>query len=138
MLKKSHSFYEPQLTQHCKNYILVNKVKNFTHFTNFPANMAIVGVRKSICTALNVRLLLYISLRKCCSREVESFYLVGNWIISLRRPALWISYNVLKFFILIEIFGISAIFHHFDTSINSIETLKFLRQFELQRWLNFS
>ena len=28
-----------------------NTAKNLTHFTNFPANMFLVGVRKSICTA---------------------------------------------------------------------------------------
>ena len=33
------------------------------------------------------------------------------------------------FFILIEIFGNWTIFQYFDTSINSIETLKFSRQF---------
>ena len=37
-----------------------------------------------------------------------------------------------KFFILIEIFGNSTIFQHFNTFINSLETLKFSRQFELQ------
>ena len=31
-----------------------------------------------------------------------------------------------------EIFGNAAIFYHFDTSVNSIETLKFSREFGLQ------
>ena len=35
---------------------------------------------------------------------------------------------------LIEIFGNATTFHHFETSINSIETLSFFRQFELQDW----
>ena len=33
---------------------------------------------------------------------------------------------------LIEIFGNATTFHHFETSINSIKTLSFFRQFELQ------
>ena len=40
--------------------------------------------------------------------------------------------NVLKFLILIEIFGNLTIFQYFYTSINSIETLKFSRQFGIQ------
>ena len=33
---------------------------------------------------------------------------------------------------LIEIFGNTTTFHHFEISINSIETLSFFRPFELQ------
>ena len=40
--------------------------------------------------------------------------------------------DVLQFFISIEIFESSTIYQHFDTSIYSIKTLKFSRQFELQ------
>ena len=42
---------------------------------------------------------------------------------------------------LIESFGNSIIFQHFATSINSIEALKYSRQFKVSRvglWLNFS
>ena len=46
-------------------------------------------------------------------------------MISLRRLAVWAMQNVLKYFKLIEIFGNSSIFQHFDTSINSIDVLKF-------------
>ena len=43
---KSHSFYKPCLAQICSR----NQAKNLTHFTNFQANMFLVGVIKSICT----------------------------------------------------------------------------------------
>ena len=66
---------------------------------------------------------MYVSVRKFCSRGVGNFLLVGGWITYLRRLAVWAAENVLKIFILIEIFGNSTIFHHFDTSISSIETL---------------
>ena len=49
--------------------------------------------------------------------------------MSLRQFGVWSSSNVLKFFILIEIFGGSTIFQHFDPSINSIGTLKFSKLF---------
>ena len=51
--------------------------------------------------------------------------------------AVWASENVLKFFILIEIFVASTIFQRFDTSINSIETLKFWTSI-VRLWLNFA
>ena len=40
--------------------------------------------------------------------------------------------NVLQFFILIEIFGNSTIFEHFDISVYNIKTLKLSRQSGLQ------
>ena len=48
-LKKLTSFYEPQFNI-VKNIIQQENQKP-THFTNFPANMFLVGVRKNICTA---------------------------------------------------------------------------------------
>ena len=54
-------------------------------------------------------------------------------IISFRQLAGWDSSNVLKFFILLKTFGNSTIFYHLDSSLNGIETLKFLRQFGLQQ-----
>ena len=40
-----------------------------------------------------------------------------GWIISLRWLAVWTSQNVVQFFILIQIFGNSTIFHCFVTSV---------------------
>ena len=85
----------------------------------------------------NVHILLYISVRKFISKDVVRFFwvglgLVGGWTISIRRLAVWASQNVLQFFILIEIFGNSTLFQHFNSSIYSTETLKFSGQFWLQ------
>ena len=66
-----------------------------------------------------------------CSRDVGSFYLVGGWIIYFRKLTFWASYNVLKFFILIEIFG-NSLYLHFDAFISDIESPKFSRQSGLQ------
>ena len=73
-----------------------------------------------------------------CYKDVAKFYLlvcgVGRgWIIFLKRLAVWVSWNDLQFFKLIEIFRSSTIFQYFDTFNNSIEALKFSRQFGLQR-----
>ena len=72
-------------------YILPSTTKNLNHFTNFPANMFLVDVRKNICTApfldaqelhsrstwkANVCTFLYISVRKFFS--VRNFSLVGG------------------------------------------------------------
>ena len=58
-------------------------------------------------------------------------YGVGRgWIIFLKRLAVWVSWNDLQFFKLIEIFRSSTIFQYFDTFNNSIEALKCSRQFE--------
>ena len=121
-----------------------NTAKNLTHFTNFPANMFLVGVRKknisrrprnafskyfeSKCLYVSV----YLSKNIFVSETWKVFYVMEGWIISLRRLAVWASQNILKFFILIEVFGNSTILQHFNASINSIETLKFSTQFEHQ------
>ena len=50
---------------------------------------------------------------KCCFRDIVGFYRVGlgkDWIIFLRRLAVWALQNVLQFFILIEIFENSTSF----------------------------
>ena len=84
-----------------------------------------------------VCIFLYISVRKFlfqrCSK-ILSCWREGwwsGWIISLMRIAVGPSSNVLQFFILIEIFGNSTIFQHFDTSIYNIKTVKFSIQFWL-------
>ena len=46
--------------------------------------------------------------------------------------AAWAPKNALKFFFLIEVFENPSIFHHFDTSINTTETLKVSRNFGFQ------
>ena len=126
--------------------------KKLSPFTNFPANIFLFDVTKNICTApfldgqerqswstlkANACIFLYISLRKFLFHRNSKFYLVilgvgGGWIISLRRLADWVLQNVSQFFILIEMFRNSTIFEHFDISTNSVKTLKFSRQFELQ------
>ena len=45
-LKSPRSFYEPQLTQHCKKH--TPKHKNLNRFTSFSANMFLVVVSKNI------------------------------------------------------------------------------------------
>ena len=130
-----------------------NTAKKLSQFTNFPAAMFLINVRKNICAASfpdaqellswntlkeNVCIFLYISLKKVYFKDLARFYVVvwgvgGGWIISLRRLAVWVSENVSQFFILIEIFWNSAIFQYFNTFINSIKTLKLSRQFELRR-----
>ena len=84
-----------------------------------------------------VCIFLYISVRKFlfqrCSK-ILSCWREGwwsGWIISLTRIAVGPSSDVLQFFILIEIFGNSTIFQHFDTSIYNIKTVKFSIQFWL-------
>ena len=88
------------------NLNLLNIIKNIfpqhsqnpTHFTNFLANMFLVGVSKNIRTAsfldaqqlhsrstgeLNVYVFLYASVR--------SIYLVAGWVTSFRKLVVWAS-----------------------------------------------
>ena len=73
-------------------YILPSTTKNLNHFTNFPANMFLVDVRKNICTYhfytgkswILVTLGKQMSVYSCkslkvnfCSGDVGSVYLVG-------------------------------------------------------------
>ena len=90
-----------------------NTAKNFTHFTNFPAYMFVIGVRKNICTAplLDTKKAefwkrleskcLYIPLQ--LSQNVGCIYRVRVWKSSLRRFAVSASYNVLQLFFSIQI-----------------------------------
>ena len=72
-----------------------NTVKNLSDFTNFPANIFLFGVRKSICTApfldaqelhswstlkANVCIFLYISVWNFSYKDVVIFYLMGGWL----------------------------------------------------------
>ena len=129
-----------------------NTARNLSDFTNFPANMFlfVFGVRKNICSAsfldaqephswstlkAYVCIFLYISVRKLLFQRRSKILFAGGeswgWIISLRRIVVWASWNDLKFFFLIEIFGNWTIFQHFYNSIYSIKALKFSRQFGL-------
>ena len=85
----------------------------------------------------NVRIFLYIFVRKVLFQRHSKILSYGGGlerglIISLRRLVVSALQNVLQFFILIEIFGNSTIFQHFDTCICSIKVLEFSRQFGLQ------
>ena len=122
--ENDHSFYNTVLLKKPHAHILLtsthlilkitcsqNKAKNLSHFTDFPANIILFGVRKNICTApllgaqelhswstlkANVFIFLYIFLReilfqirKILSRGTR--VVGGGWIISLRRLAVWAS-----------------------------------------------
>ena len=63
-----------------------------------------------------------------CSKDVSSFNLVGG-LNNFLNASRCLGF---AFFILIEMFRNSASFRHFDTAINSIETLKFSWQFGFQ------
>ena len=143
--RPKNSFYESHFT--LKIICSPDTHKNVSHIKNFPTSMFLFDVRKNICTApfldalelhswrtlkANVRIFLYISLRTFLFQR-NSKILSGDMRGVLRRVAVWGSQNVLQFFILIEIFGNSTIFQHFNISIHSVKTLKFSRQFGLQR-----
>ena len=117
--------------------------KNLSDFTNFLANMFLCGVRKNICTAsfldtqelhswstlkVNVCIFPYISLKKTLFPRHSNVLSGGSgmaedWINFLRRFTVWTLQNVLKFFILIELFENWIIF--------SISILLFIA---LKRW----
>ena len=110
-------------------------------------NLLLFGVRKNICTApfldtqelhswstlkANVCIFLYISLisrYKILSDGMGGGWRLNNFLKTTRFLSLVKCFTL---FHLIEIFGNLTIFQHFDTSIYSIKTLKFSRQFELQ------
>ena len=120
------SIYEPQLTQHYKKYTPTRQQK--TCFWSLS--------EKNICTALflDVQELysLQIFVQNLLFQCIGSFYLAGGEIISIRQITVWDFYNVIEYFILIEIFGNSDILGNLDTSINSIKTLTFSKKFGLQ------
>ena len=136
-LKKPHIFYKTQY------YYSRDIAKKLTHYTNFPANMFPVGVRKNICTApfLEAQELhsqskcFYILVNDCKKflfqrrRKTLSGGWLNNFLKATRCLGLVKCFNIFHF---ICNFGNSTIFQHFDTSINSMETLKLSRQFGLQ------
>ena len=77
-----------------ENIMLYNTAKNLSHFTYFPANIYLFGVRKHICTAsfldpqelhswstlkANVCIFLYISVRKFLFQRSSKIYpIVGR------------------------------------------------------------
>ena len=94
LAKKSQLLYVPRLTQSCTDILPQHSQKSI-HFTNFPANMLLVGARKKhlLCniskrprTAFwknwrmeaNVCIFLYISIKKICLGDVkEAFIWLG-------------------------------------------------------------
>ena len=115
--------------------------KSITHFSNLNS----LDIENKMLPQHNqkpfwlyVCIFLYISVRKCLFQKRSKISSGGVWVggrlknFLLRPLAVWVLSNVLQFFILTEIFGNSAIFQHFHTSIFSIQTLKFSRQFEFQ------
>ena len=112
--------------------MLPNTAKNLSDFKNFPVNVFLIGVRKKICTApfveaqelhsqntlkANVCIFLYISLRKFLfqrRRKVLSGDGGGSRVAEVWRLNNFLKtarcLGFVKFFILIEIFGNSAIF----------------------------
>ena len=123
-----------------------NTVKKLTHFPNFPANVFLVGVKKKHLHCTISRCLrtgfskhseskcLYILVNFCkkifVPKMFEAFIWWGReiWVISLWWLIVWASQNSFKFHF-DWIFGNWTIFQHFDTSINSTETVKFSGQF---------
>ena len=114
---------------------------NFTnHFTSFPEKMFLVDLQKklyyTICRS-PVTTFLKCFESKCLSVPV-------NFVSEIKSAFFWwglnnffkltvcVTQNVLKFFILIKIFGNFTIFQHFYTFIISIETLNFSRKSGLQ------
>ena len=98
-------------------YSYINTVKNFSDFTNFPANIFLFSVRKNICTApfldaqelyssstlkTNVCLFLYISVRKFLFQRRSKILSGGEWVGGR-----------LKNFINANAFGPHKIFYHF-------------------------
>ena len=115
--QKTHSFYEPQLTQHYKKYnptiqpktcfwLVTEKTFALHHF-QAPKNY--------ILGALGKQMSLYshkLTFENFYTRDVGNFYLVEGGrlrIIFLRWIVVWDSQNVLNVFILIDIFGNSTI-----------------------------
>ena len=66
-----------------------NTAKSLTHFTNFPANMFLVGVRKSICTAtfLKTKELHFRSTRKASVCKFD-YISIRKFLFQWRRKLL--------------------------------------------------
>ena len=118
-----------------------NFLTNFTsHFTGFPEKMFPVDLQKklyyTICRSPVTTFLKRFE-SKCLSVPV-------NFVSEIKSAFFWwglnnffkltvcVTQNVLKFFILIKIFGNFTIFQHFYTFITSTETLNFSRKYGLQ------
>ena len=88
--QKNYAFFKPQLTQ---------QAKTLTHFTNLPANMFLVSVRKKhlyYIISIRPRNAFSKCLEKKCldiplylHKNIGSFYVVGYLIISLRQFVVW-------------------------------------------------
>ena len=118
-------------------------------FSNFLANLSLLGARKKNCTAsfldtqelhswstlrANVCVFLYISVRKFCSWDVVRFNQVRGWAGERQNNFLKAAgyLGLVKYFPIFHFNLNSTIFLHFNTSICSIKTLKFSRKFGLQ------
>ena len=82
--------------------ILPQRSQKPTRFTNFLTNMFLFDVRKKhlhftkelhsrSIGKVNVCIFLYISAKECLFQRRRKLYLVGGWIISLRRLVIWTS-----------------------------------------------
>ena len=140
--------YKPQLTQHYKKYTRTTQPKMHSLYKFSSQHVAGWCQKKNFIAPFldsqklhyrstgeaNVYIFLFISVRKLLFQSRKKILSVrGGYRISLRWLAVWSSWNVLNFFILIWTFRNLTIFQHFDTSINSIETMTFSRQFGAQR-----
>ena len=135
-----------------ENNMLPNTAKNLSDFTNFLANMFLCGVKKNICTAsfldtqelhswstlkANVCIFLYISLKKILFPRCSDVLSGGGWVGGRLNKFLKAvrCLDLAKCFTIFHFnwnFWKFNYFWHFDTSIVSIKTLKFSRQFGLQ------
>ena len=84
-------------------------------------------LKANACIFLHISLRKFLFWRRSKLLSAFIFYLKNNFFKATRFLG---HVNILQFFILIEIFGNSTIFQHFETSIYSIiNTRKFSRQF---------
>ena len=144
-----------RISTHLKLKIICsqNRAKKFSQFTNFPAKMFLFGARKNICTTLLpyaqellswstlkaiVCIFLQISLRKCLLQRLSNILSCGmrgeerlNNLLKVAR-----CLGLVKYFAIFQIIWNFSKFNYFsvlNTFSNSIEALKFSRQFGLQR-----
>ena len=144
-----------RISTHLKLKIIYsqNTAKNISQFTNFPPKMFLFGVIKNICTTLlpyaqellywstlkaNVCIFLQISLRKCLLQRLSNILSCGmrgeerlNNLLKVAR-----CLGLVKYFAIFQIIWNFSKFNYFsvlNTFSNSIEALKFSRQFGLQR-----
>ena len=131
-LKKPLSFYEPQLTQHYKKntsatqpkicFWLVSEKTLALHHLQTPNSWS--TWKAQVCIFLSI-----------CSRNVGSFYLVGglnNFHQTNRCLGLIKCFKFLDLQLLFSILILPYFHQYFHTSISSIKTLKFFKQFGLK------